>query len=602
MSSLQPDDREHSDIIGEAEEAHKRLTEELASMNPEELPYPTWRITTERKIAKLEEGLRMANNTGMFQAFNVTDIKEAVTGTLLHRQCDGSQEHIHAKAKLTADGRLIYRMLQTQLSSSQTAYTLKLLNSGLKVNSVTNTFNMGAHNGKDSIENMGPALEQINAWIKELKDEPLVIEDEVLLPNRSGDGQIRASKITVYFDIVLCLDRATQFSLCPEACGPGAKKPCNRCGVVKDHHAGCENIGMLCEVVTTKQNACLTVNKVAALFEMTPQHVRMVNSPKGVRGASKESKQESKALESALQGLSISRALGADQTIPDTTKPFDLSSFGDDEPIPDDVNIRVRLLWVQDRALAPELSSLSWAEILLCSLHCRLRTTEALVDCLQRWSVSGSKVNEFNAMMRAENIRYTLTMKDGSAVRPKLQGYQTRDFMKASQTDPNKKRYQVVIEALEDAEYHAATLRVWKTYENLMGLVDMQYPSPRQQGMIAAYTFEHMLAFRLRYGSEDVTHYLHTLFAHATSMMRKFKSIGLYKNESDECLHSEDKKFTEDHTHRGGCGIPLLKELMAFWRRKLYRACRGSRRLVSAAITTTPAMTWTQYKAHMRGS
>jgi hypothetical protein len=41
MSSLQPDDREQSDIIGEAEEAHKRLTEELASMNPEELPYPT---------------------------------------------------------------------------------------------------------------------------------------------------------------------------------------------------------------------------------------------------------------------------------------------------------------------------------------------------------------------------------------------------------------------------------------------------------------------------------------------------------------------------------------------------------------------------------
>ena len=611
MPQLQPDENDSQDVMKGAKQAKEILAAAIERVTgtggtAREIE------RMQKKLVKLEEGIADVNRKGMFDGVNLYDVKENCTGTLIHRQPLAGYEHIEVVVKLTADGRLIYRMLETQESSSQTAYTVKFANSAHKANSVHNTFCIGAHNGKDSLENMSDALKKINQWKQEFDNDLIQIDDEILLPNPNvapGEPEyVRVRGLTAKVRLVLCLDGATQFSLCPETCGPGSKMPCNRCGARKDRHTKgefCENIGMVCELIKIRSGET-TKQELANRFLETVDLIDQTNCP------------SNHLREIALQDLTLWRGEGGSATDAAVGKePMDLSKFGPNEVIcwdavgPKEQFVRVRLVWPQDRAICPELSAFTWEDVLLCSLHCRLRMTEAKVFNLERDCVgtNRSAIAAYTLMLKSEGIKYTPKIENGALKRPKFQGYQAREFLKDSATTKGKKKYEVLIEKLEpgtDAKStlsRTQTLEVWKSFETLMTLVDLQYPSKEQQELIAALTMEHMLAFRMKYGPEDVTYYLHTTFAHATQMMRKHKSIGLYKNESDECLHSEDKAYTQDHTHRGGCGIPLLKELMIRWRRKLTRAAKP--RVISRMLASAQGLavhTWEAYKNLVKSS
>ena len=160
--------------------------------------------------------------------------------------------------------------------------------------------------------------------------------------------------------------------------------------------------------------------------------------------------------------------------------------------------------------------------------------------------------------MLAENIPFQVKKDTNGTVRPKFQRYQARAFLTPSSLEEGKKKYQVIIERWEASalkEDRDKTLHVWSTYDSLMTLVGLQYPSLEQQNLIDNLSFQHMLAFRLKYGAEDVTYYLHVLFSHAPAMMKKYGSIGLYKNESDECLHSEDKNGCKTTATAAAAGL-----------------------------------------------
>ena len=72
----------------------------------------------------------------------------------------------------------------------------------------------------------------------------------------------------------------------------------------------------------------------------------------------------------------------------------------------------------------------------------------------------------------------------------------------------------------------------------MMALLCLQYPTPQQQALVAAVTFEHMLAFRMRHLAEGVTHYLHVSFAHATELMQEY----IKNTEEYQCIQFVRKR------------------------------------------------------------
>jgi hypothetical protein len=121
-----------------------------------------------------------------------------------------------------------------------------------------------------------------------------------------------------------------------------------------------------------------------------------------------------------------------------------------------------------------------------------------------------------------------------------------------------------------------ATVSVWECIEPLRNLYMKMYPSPEEQAMIGPLTLQYFVAFRLRYKEKDVHFYLHYMFGHLCSLMQRYKSVGLLRNEAEEGIMSEDKVYVEGRTHRYGCGYDLCEELIDYYQRKIFRRTKDA--------------------------
>ena len=54
-------------------------------------------------------------------------------------------------------------------------------------------------------------------------------------------------------------------------------------------------------------------------------------------------------------------------------------------------------------------------------------------------------------------------------------------------------------------------------------------------------------------------------------MAKNFGSIGLYRNEAEECVNSEHKRHLDKHSATGGWGTSMAYDVMLFSLRKLYK-------------------------------
>ena len=119
-----------------------------------------------------------------------------------------------------------------------------------------------------------------------------------------------------------------------------------------------------------------------------------------------------------------------------------------------------------------------------------------------------------------------------------------------------------------------STKAVWRAYETLRALMMKQFPTQEERLKFGPVTLQYMLMYRMRYPVKSIHYYCHVTYAHMPAMMTRFKSLGLYRNESEECAHSEDKRWIAAHSMMGGCGSHVTYDRMLKSIRKMYRFCR----------------------------
>ena len=115
------------------------------------------------------------------------------------------------------------------------------------------------------------------------------------------------------------------------------------------------------------------------------------------------------------------------------------------------------------------------------------------------------------------------------------------------------------------------TRNVWDTYSSLRIILSKQMLTAAERDMVGPLTFQHFFNFRKRFTSRRVHLYAHLYFQHATSMVRQFGSLGLYRNEAEECVNSEHKRHLDRHSAKGGWGSSMTYDVMLYSLRKLYK-------------------------------
>ena len=84
-------------------------------------------------------------------------------------------------------------------------------------------------------------------------------------------------------------------------------------------------------------------------------------------------------------------------------------------------------------------------------------------------------------------------------------------------------------------------------------------------------------------------------------MMQEFGSIGLYRNEAEECCNSEHKKFIDNHSPKGGFGRAMTFDCMLYALRKLYKDYRHCDPVVACeGAVEWPYVTWDEYREMWR--
>ena len=505
---------------------------------------------------------------------NILSKKENCLGKkLLYRQvCRGVGEAIHILMKACFDGRNILRHMTKDKKCQQAALCIKPLDTGSSISARSNTFAVGV---VDHGENGGDELmSAFAALVKTHRDNGVILDYPVLIPDKSGIGPPQlVTGVFLQPDWCIVPDGAYAFKCCDGPCGPSSHTPCHCCDVIRDNDNIKYNSGMAFEWYTVKGGD--TPKSIAEAHHMDYELLCLYNPDHSTEAGALQ--------EEAWTELTIKSKGSTDFS---TAKAkVDVSSFGANEVF--SINrrtrkkqVRVRLLWPMTRKLKPIFADvgITWEDFGMCTTHADMRMLEWAVYNLVRDSdFSQSVVNDW---LLENGCKVQYDCEDSKFQKASFNARSAQCdlwFQKINYKGREMLRYEAACLFFDPVTIdgvvvpNPSTINVWKTLEPLRELYLLLYPSPKQQAMIGPLTLQHFVAFRLRYKDPYVHHYLHQLFAHATPIMKKFKSLGLLRNESEEGINSEDKQWIESHSLRGGAGSDMCFDLVDHYARKVYR-------------------------------
>ena len=244
--------------------------------------------------------------------------------------------------------------------------------------------------------------------------------------------------------------------------------------------------------------------------------------------------------------------------------------------------IRVRLVWGSPRPLKSMWTEagMTWDDFGFCATHCDMRMVEWELFNLVRFS--GKSETEVNDWFEKHGCRMVFKVgAKGRFLKTSFNGqnHVEKWFKDIDYNGVTMPRWKAAVSYFDPdmddpSQPDPSTVAVWETLIPLRDLYMCLYPTPEQQASIGVLTLQHFVAFRLRYKSNHVHHYMHKLFGHASRVMKVFKSIGLLRNESEEALNSEDKCYIQNHSRKGGCGSDMCYDVTRRHRRKIYRVVR----------------------------
>jgi hypothetical protein len=520
---------------------------------------------------------------------NILSIKEKCFGEpiLYHRlaalvQSEGARAAIRPWFKAVLDGRQILRMfIKNNKKSDQALLSVKALDSGTRVHSRKSNFGVGCcDHGENGADDM---MEEFVGIIgKHAKDGCVLIEP--VLSEDAAAEPLLVEGIEVKPRWTIVPDGAQEYKCSAEPCGPAAKRCCALCYTLRDDHAKRHSIGRAFTLYTIRDGD--TLDAIFNAHDMD-YDLGCVYNPDS-------STEEGQNAEEAWAELTVRDVHNSSDDFRDScTKPLldwhpnlDPSKrdpfkafkvFPRDRP----VQIRVRLVWDSPRPLKKMWidAGFTWDDFSFCGTHCDMRMVEWPLFNLVRFSNrSEQEVNAWFAQygckmeFKIANTRWQKTSFNG-------QDHVEKWFEDIEYCGEEMPRWRAAVMYFDpDVDDSTApdpsTCAVWETLIPLRQLYLCLYPTPEQQGSMGALTLQHFVAFRLRYKSKDVHHYLHKLFGHGCRAMRNFKTIGLLRNESEEALNSEDKCYIQNHSRKGGCGSDMCYDVIKRHRRKIYRVIR----------------------------
>ena len=184
-------------------------------------------------------------------------------------------------------------------------------------------------------------------------------------------------------------------------------------------------------------------------------------------------------------------------------------------------------------------------------------------------------------------------------------GYQCDAWFKPDPINPEKTRWEAFVDFVDPCQ---ETRNVWDSYGSLRVLLSKQMLSDSERQIVGPLTFQYFYNFRRRYSSRRVHLYCHLYFLHATSMVKRFGSLGLYRNEAEECVNSEHKRHLDKHSAKGGWGSSMTYDVMQYSLRKLYsqfQECdwkNSDRFSIDSTHGEIRIMDWADYLVEMDGA
>ena len=587
-------ERESSDEYDSSDEGDN-TDDELSTLEQEEKKRTEEMARLERRLLKLGAAAKQvvvkkerAERTGICELGSeelcVTSVKQKCFGgglavEQLHRE---GIEEIDVLMKAVLDGRLILRHLMKSKQAQQAALMISCISSNSRVNSRKNIFGVGVCEGGEC--GAGGILAELCATIKQQRA-GVDIGVPILVQPRAepGSAPVLLTNVKVKPRWVIVPDGAMYFKVCEGKCGGSAKLPCPCCMVFKGNHTNeAYNIGFAFVVYTVQPGD--TPNSIAGKTDMNYELLSIYNNT-----ADKSSEASWKCLTTTDHN----------STTPANsfTPSVDIKKFQPDEIIVKSrarrqkkIQIRVRLVREMNRPLTSVWSNagIGWDMFCFCATHADCKLLEHQIFHLVR--LSGFSPKKVNAWLLENGCKIEFDQKDKKYAKARFSTQNQCDlwFEDIETKDGRVPRYQAACEFFDPG--NRSTLQVWKALVPLRKLYLLLYPTPEQQSMAKVYTLQYFVAYRLRYKSKDVHFYMHMMFAHATGMMDRFHSWGLLRNEGEENVNSEDKKYIECHSTRGGCGGNMCFDVIKYYTKKLFRTLK--RTLVShIGIDTTKLIT-----------
>ena len=527
---------------------------------------------------------------------NILSIKERCLGEeILYRrlskivdkllsQCEADEvfetfETLRPWFKGVLDGRQILRQFLKNKNSDQALLSVKAMDTGSRVNSRKVTVGIGCcDHGENGADDM---MQAFCATVSKHMKDGVVIKEPVLAVGANGKPAL-VKGLRVKPRWTMCPDGAQEYKCCAEPCGPQAHRCCSLCYTLRDSGKNEKySIGSAFTTYTIQDGD--TLDNIFHKHDMDFD-LGCCYNPDTATDDGRD--QEEAWAELTLKDIHRS----ADDNRPSCTKPLsnwhpnlDPSKYDPHhvfkvEPESAPKQIRVRLVWEPARPLKQMWidAGFTWDDFGFCATHCDMRMAEWLLYNGVRFSgKSETLVNAWfekygcNMKFKCESKRWQKTSFNG-------QNHVEKWFQTIDYEGVQMERWRAFVSYFDpDVDDPSApdpsTIAVWETLIPLRDLYLCMYPTPEQQASIGVLTLQHFVAFRLRYKSKHVHHYLHKLFGHASRVMRMFKSIGLLRNESEEALNSEDKCYIQNHSKKGGCGSDMCFDVIRRHRRKIYR-------------------------------
>ena len=494
-------------------------------------------------VLKAEGAMR----NGHWDGRCLTGRKEDVTGTLMHRQVDRAE--IHAQGKCVMDGRDILRQLVKSKAANQLACHFRIINSYKQVHSIRSCHMWAC---TEQGEKEGYHVFEIAAReIEELQRKGLLLKNVAM---RAPDGEVvLVRELKVNLTIVIVPDGANMFKLCEGTSGGSSHFKCPICDTCNNFNADtegdlCENISYACKLClvndgdeTWKSLAMRHNISVAQLYNLNTKGANKSREEGGCMdltiahdGATEPSRELSHVIDQSL-------IVSEDEKIRGSSA---LKHNANNRRVVGTPRLRVRIGAFEEREMIPQLADhgMSWKQICLCARHGDMRSVEWLHYLLVKHiDLQKRPLIEVNKWLDDHDCKIQFKMEKGKVQKPSFNGGFQADLwfkVEKGSTNPHWHRWMDYVDFMEtDPKERAKTREGWDSYATLRAIMNKQLPTKAEREFIGPATFQHFLKYRMKYAGRYVHLYSHLYFHHATSMMQEFGSIGLYRNEAEECCN-----------------------------------------------------------------